>query len=180
MRPFHYERRHLRGRCVGHNMSPSTNGRMTTNGDTSDRRCVGHNMSPSSDRLMITDRDTSYRRCEDHDMSPSTYRRMMTSGDTSDRRCVGHNMSPSSDRRMTTSGDTLDRRSEGHDISPVQNAPEPMWWLDMSGQVYSQWSGYDEYGDKCQIDFHGYCPHAKDQWARRHLPWTISGWLVER
>jgi len=56
---------------------------------------------------------------------------------------------------------------------------EPIWWLDMSGQVYSQWNGYDEYGDKCRIDFHGYCPHAKDQWARRHLPWTISVWLVE-
>jgi hypothetical protein len=41
----------------------------------------------------------------------------------------------------------------------------------------SQWSGYDEYEDK--IDFHGYSPHAKDQWARRHLSWTISGWLVE-
>jgi len=99
--------------------------------------------------------------------------------------------------------DTLERRCEGHDRKPqirpprdngrrhlregvramiwalIQNAPEPMWWLDMNGQVYSQWSGYDEYEDKCKIDFHGYCPHAKDQWARRHLPWTISGWLVQ-
>jgi hypothetical protein len=33
----------------------------------------------------------------------------------------------------------------------------------MGGQMDSQLSGYDEYGDKYMIDFHGYCPHAKDQ-----------------
>jgi len=30
-----------------------------------------------------------------------------------------------------------------------------------------QWSDYDEYEDKCWIDFHGYCPHTNDQWARK-------------
>jgi len=60
--------------------------------------------------------------------------------------------------------DTLERRCEGHDKSQVQNTLELMWWLDMSGQVYSQWSGYDEY---------------EDQGARRYFSWTISGWLIE-
>jgi len=45
-------------RCAGHNMSPSSDRRMTTSGDTSDRRCEGHNMSPSSDRPMTTGEDT--------------------------------------------------------------------------------------------------------------------------
>jgi hypothetical protein len=58
---------------------------------------------------------------------------------------------------------TLERRCEGHDTSPVQNASEPMWWLDMSGQmhVYSQWSGYDEYEDKCRLTLMDIAPMLK-------------------
>jgi hypothetical protein len=48
----------LNRRCEGHNMSPSSDYRMTTSGDTSDRRCEGHNMSPSSDHPITTGKDT--------------------------------------------------------------------------------------------------------------------------
>ena len=120
------------------------------------------------------------------------------------RRCAGHNMSPSLDRPMTMGEDTIERRCEGHDMSPRSDCPtttgedtlEKVWgpwhkpqfrtpqsqcddWIWVDKCMDSQWSGYDEYEDKCRIDFHGYCLHAKDQWARRHLPWIISGWLVE-
>jgi len=44
---------------VGHDMSPSTDRRRMTDGDTSDRRCVGHEMSPSTNHLMTTDGDIS-------------------------------------------------------------------------------------------------------------------------
>jgi hypothetical protein len=57
--------------------------RFMTDEDTSGRRCVGHDMSPSTDRRRTTDRDTSDRRCVGHEMSPSTNRLMTTDGDIS-------------------------------------------------------------------------------------------------
>jgi len=47
----------------------------------------------------------------------------------------------------------------------------------MSGQVYNQWSGYDEYGDKYGIDFHA--PRLKINELDNIFLGQISGWLVE-
>jgi len=105
--------------------------RSTTSGDTSDRRCVSHDMSPSTNRLKMTGGDTLDRRCESHNMSPGS-NRPMTGGDTSNKRCEGHEMSPSTDRLMT-GGDTSGEGVRVMIGAQLQNAPEPMWWLDMSG-----------------------------------------------
>jgi len=44
--------------------------RSITDGDTSERRCVGYDMSPSTDRRMTTSGDTSERRCVGHKYEP--------------------------------------------------------------------------------------------------------------
>jgi hypothetical protein len=43
--------------------------RFMTDRDTSERRCVGHDMSPSTNRFM-TSGDTSERRCVSHKYEP--------------------------------------------------------------------------------------------------------------
>jgi len=63
--------------------------------------------------------------------------------------------------RSTTSRDTSGEGVRAMIGAQFQSALKPMWWLDISGQVYSQWRGDDEYEDKCKIDFHGYCPMLK-------------------
>jgi len=56
-------------------------------------------------------------------------------GDTSDRRREGHDMSQSSDHPMT-GGDALGEGVRAMIGAQLQNTPEPMWWLNISGQVY--------------------------------------------
>jgi hypothetical protein len=107
-------------------MGSNIDRRKKMSGYTSDRKCVGHEMSLSTDRLMTTGRDTSDRRCEfrpshddnidtsdgrceDHDMSLRSNHLMTTGGDTSDGRCENHVMSPSSDCPITTGEDTLEK-----------------------------------------------------------------------
>jgi len=121
--------------------------------------CEGHEKSPESDRPMSMGEDTLEKVWglwkepqirQPHDNG----RRHLGEGmramigalvqtaprqrvKTPWRRCEGHNRSPSSDRPWQRAK-TPWRRCMGHDRSPSSEYPEPMWWLDMSGQMDSQ------------------------------------------
>jgi len=141
-------------------------------------RCEGHDMSPSSDRLMMIGGDTWDGRCEDHHMSPSLDHLMTTGGDTSDGRCENHHMSPSSDRFMTTDRDTSDGRCEfrpSHD-DKQETPQEKVWgpwyeskfrsshdnkWRHLRWKVWGPW-----YESKIR-------PSYDDRW--RHLGWKVWG-----